>query len=255
MAMALTERQIDKKQQISRYRDLIEAKVTGAVFDESELAELVQRLGFLPVEHSEHVSRASQLSPWCKRCKTIVETKPLVPQLAANVKEILRRHAATYAQSPREEIERDKELAEAQKALADARAIIADGNSFYPLMDQLIDDEFSQEPQTVRHDIEKLREQAKELRRALRPDRLIVNSGDPESPAGSKKTIIRDAEHWSRVAQYAENENERKAAEKRLIEISRNRRELADVMSEIDALTAIAEELEAREVTPRWFKM
>ncbi len=250
----------DKKAERMRYREAVATRATGKKFgeplDDEAFAELREELGLLPAEVEQHFRDSRLLDTYCDQIFTIRAAKSRRPALIAQRGAILKRHEAEgYAKSRMEESERQAEIDAIQKRIDDDHAIVCAGNSFYKHYSDLVDPEFHAEIREIRASRGRLEEKRDDLRRELRPKRRVVASADPGAPGDARKNILLDAEHWSRVAQFAESEAERRAAEARLISIARKRRELADVETEIAALDEIERELATHEPDARWFKM
>jgi hypothetical protein len=66
---------------------------------------------------------------------------------------------------------------------------------------------------------------------------------------------VLDLAYWEREAQFADNDNDRAAARKKVLEMSTAARQLAECEKQLTELEQVAAELNARRPTPRDFRM
>lgn len=238
-----------------QYREAVAAHAATPNYSQfnDELHQLAKSLGITDIEVERHVRASLELARWLADLSKLTAKKSLIPALTAERNAVRKRHNEIFPKSRKEELEREQELAEVESRLRSAWDAKAEINRVFTVIDGMLDDEHLAESARVRSDIERLQEQAAELSKKCRGETLVVPSHS--GPEGAKKVIRMDEEYWAREAKFSGLPAEQRRAEDKLIELSRARRNLADVKSQIDQLTNVVAELESRPLSPQWFKM
>jgi hypothetical protein len=252
MVACLTE----SKELKDEYRKLLVAKFRGQDYDAAELQRLIDELGISELEFEQHTQNCAMFVQCVDFHNQVSDIKRnTIPSLVAKLNEIDARHADIIPHSRKQVAAMEAERLAVKTELDAARNTACDGNRNFWELNQLICPDWQAEVESVRSDREKLKEKAAKLREDLRPEtqpKAVSVTSDAGSYTAMKNYPL-DETHWSNIAKYSDSDAERRKANAKLLEIARAKRQLADAESEIESLSQVIAELEARPIEAHLF--